>query len=135
MIEVIQKCMTSDFANFSGRLRRRDYWMFVLPVAIVFAVLWVLFHYAMSCGRSTSSDVIVLLGHIILIVILIPLMSSTVRRLHDTGKSGLFALIAVVPFVGLPAVLVLGALPGVVGANKYGADPKAAEAEVKTAEG
>lgn len=128
MIEVLKKIMTSDYANFSGRLRRRDYWMFVLLVAAVFAVLWLLFREALANGSSTSSDVVLLVGHILVIGLLIPVISSTVRRLHDTGKSGLFALIGVIPIVGQAAVLVLGMFPGVVGANKYGPDPKAAGA-------
>ena len=49
----------------------------------------------------------------------------TARRLHDTGRSGWWMLISLVPIVGGIVLIVFCATPGNVGANAYGPDPKA----------
>ena len=116
MIGVFKKCMTTDFANFSGRARRREYWLFALAgfcISLIFQVLGLI-------AVATTSAFVIGLVHFLYILagiaMLIPSLAVCVRRLHDTGKSGLWLLILLVPFVG--------AIPGNVGDNKYGADPK-----------
>ena len=124
MIGVFKKCMTTDFANFSGRARRREYWLFALAgfcISLIFQVLGLI-------AVATTSAFVIGLVHFLSILasiaMLIPSLAVCVRRLHDTGKSGLWLLILLVPFVGAIVVLVFELLPGNVGDNKYGADPK-----------
>jgi uncharacterized membrane protein YhaH (DUF805 family) len=115
-----------QFVDFAGRARRQEFWMFVLFNAIfacvamaldnVFGIANPVFHYGPLYG-------------IYGLVVLLPSLAVTVRRLHDIGKSGLMILIALIPIVGGIWLLVLMCKAGVRGANQYGADPK----EIETA--
>ena len=137
------------YAEFSGRSRRMEYWMFTLLNVIVVTVLLVA---TGSMGAFTDPEtmaepgggLMALFGGLgILIVVyglavLLPSIAVTVRRLHDRDMSGWWYLGAVVggliPFVGFLvsiAFLVLMALPGTPGPNRFGPDPKG-EGEAET---
>lgn len=109
--------------SFEGRARRKEYWMFVL-VAVVIAL--VLGFIDGMLGTYSLSTGIGLMGGIFSIAILIQSIAVGVRRLHDTGRSGWWLLIAFIPFVGPIIVLVLMALEGKQDDNQYGPDPKLA---------
>lgn len=109
-VEVLKK-----YAVFEGRARRKEYWMFVL------------FHVIVSIALALLANVASILGILYILYILatlVPAIAVTVRRLHDTDKSGWFVLIAFIPFVGGLILLVLNILEGTKGPNKFGADPK-----------
>lgn len=124
MIEVFKKCMTTDFANFSGRARRREYWLFSLASAIIGFVFTIL----LSCVESSAilTALVNLLYLIVGIAMLIPSIAVTVRRLHDTGRSGLWYLL-VLTIVGTLVIFVFTLIEGDRKENKYGPDPKAGE--------
>ncbi|GLX17585.1 MULTISPECIES: DUF805 domain-containing protein [Streptomyces] len=103
------------YADFAGRARRQEYWMFVLcsiPIMIVAIVLDFLLG---------SYPVIF---YIYNLAVFLPTLGLSVRRLHDTGRSGWWYLIGFIPFVGWIAMIVLMALEGDAGPNEYGANPK-----------
>lgn len=127
MIEVFKKCMTTDFANFSGRARRREYWLFTLAMAIVSVILEALSAVAGLTQSAILIGLVTFISLVICIAFLIPSIAVTVRRLHDINKSGLWILIGLVPFVGALVLLVFTVLDGTVGENQYGPDPKAGE--------
>ena len=109
--------------SFSGRARRKEYWMFVL-IAVVIAIFLAL---ADGITGSYSSELgFGLLGGLFLLAILIQSIAVCVRRLHDTGRSGWWFLINLIPLIGPIVVLVLMALKGQAGENAYGPDPKQA---------
>lgn len=68
------------------------------------------------------------LGSLYGLALLLPGLAVGVRRLHDTGRSGWWWLVALIPLAGVVWLIVLLALPGDEGSNQYGADPKAAAA-------
>ena len=107
-MEMFLKVVRDNYANFNGRARRKEYWMFYLFYMIFFI-------------GTTIIDVITglfpILYTIFLLGILVPTIAVAVRRMHDTGKSGWFILI---PFYGL----ILTFIEGDAGENEYGADPK-----------
>lgn len=109
--------------SFEGRARRKEYWIFVL-VAVVAGI--VLGFIDGMLGIYSESAGIGLLSGIFAISILIQSIAVGVRRLHDTGRSGWWLLVNLVPFVGWIVVLVLMALEGKQDDNPYGPDPKAA---------
>lgn len=122
------------YATFTGRARRTEYWMFTLFNALVAIVLAtvdaVVFgtgsFSALSGGGSASVGVSLgVLSTVYSLAVLLPGLAVTVRRLHDTDRSGWWVLIALVPFVGGIVLLVFLVLEGVRGPNRYGADPKA----------
>ncbi|WP_327382216.1 DUF805 domain-containing protein [Streptomyces sp. NBC_01207] len=104
------------YAVFSGRARRQEYWMFFLfnlAAAIILLIL---------DGVLGTSP---LLYSLYLLAILLPALGVTIRRLHDTGKSGWWIFIVLVPVVGFIWFIVLLATAGQTQPNEYGADPKA----------
>ncbi|MCC8475182.1 DUF805 domain-containing protein [Xanthomonas arboricola] len=117
------------YADFNGRSRRKEYWMFMLLQAIVLLVLGGLFGIvaALMGGENGPGALAWLVAAVIGIVVLaliVPSIAVTVRRLHDQGKSGWFYLISLVPYVGGFIVLVFMCLEGTPGPNEYGENPK-----------
>ncbi|CAI8399845.1 MAG: Inner membrane protein YhaI [Flavobacterium sp. SCGC AAA160-P02] len=96
-----------NYATFSGRARRSEYWYFVLFNTIVSFIIGFI-------GGLTELTV---LGNIYSIGVLIPSIAVGVRRMHDVGKSGWFLLIPIYNFI-------LAVTNGDSGSNKYGDDPK-----------
>ena len=118
------------YADFSGRSRRREYWMFMLFVLAVEMLLYaLLIAAAMGSGGEMNAAVTVPLLLLILfaLAIFIPSVAVTVRRFHDQERSGATALLMLVPLVGPLVVLVFMSLEGTPGPNRYGPDPKAGE--------
>ena len=114
------------YAEFSGRSRRLEYWMFSLMQAIVYALLlgWTIFSVGLSADRMPPI-IIVLIGW--WLVMLVPTLALTVRRFHDQELSGWFLLFYLLPWIGGIVIFVFMCLPGTSGGNRYGDDPKAEE--------
>jgi uncharacterized membrane protein YhaH (DUF805 family) len=102
------------YAEFSGRARRKEYWMFVL--------FYVLIAIGLSVVESLLGFAGILSG-IFGLALLLPSIAVTIRRLHDTDRSGWWILIGFVPFVGFIVLLVFMCLVGSSGSNPYGSDP------------
>lgn len=122
------------YVDFSGRSRRKEYWMFALLFAIVYAVCYALILTGMpsvdpATGMMTGGGgALSMVGSAILGIFalgsFIPALAVMVRRFHDQDKSGWFVLLSLIPFVGSLIVLVFMCLEGTKGANRFGADPK-----------
>jgi len=111
------RVVKDNYANFGGRARRKEYWMFVLfNMLFVFAALVVDY----ILGTFPLLYVLYILG------IILPSIAVTVRRLHDVGKSGWWYFIVLIPIIGAIWLLVLLCTDGTPGANSYGPSPKAA---------
>ena len=120
------KVMRDNYANFNGRARRKEYWMFTL-----FFMLFLLvpsFVFGLLIGMFPNETVLIS-GGIILAALyfihLVPALAVTVRRLHDTGKSGWLYLLALIPYIGSLIIFIFTVIKGDRGDNKYGPDPKA----------
>jgi uncharacterized membrane protein YhaH (DUF805 family) len=111
------------YADFSGRARRKEYWMFALFNAIAYVAILIISTILASIDNSLG-----LIGSLLLVVyalaILIPSLAVAVRRLHDTSRSGWWFLIAFVPFVGGIILLVFTVQDSAPGENLYGKNPK-----------
>lgn len=111
------KCLR-NYLTFSGRARRKEYWMFTLfgtIFGIVFAII------------DGVLDSYPLFSFFFGLAILLPSIAVAVRRLHDTGKSGAWYLISLIPFVGGIVLLVFTCMDSDPGRNRYGANPKGVE--------
>ena len=125
------KVMRDNYANFKGRARRKEYWMFVLVNAIILIACMVLDNmlgtvFMMDAGPLGEIS----LGYgwlyfICTLVHFIPVLGLVVRRLHDVGKSGWFYFIFLIPIIGIIWLLVLYCTEGQKQDNKWGPDPKA----------
>jgi uncharacterized membrane protein YhaH (DUF805 family) len=111
-----------QYATFSGRARRMEYWMFVL-FNLIFAIVAMTLDNVLGInfGEIPYGPLYVIYG----LAVFIPGLAVLVRRLHDTGRSGWWFLIALVPLIGGIWLIVLLATEGNQGENAYGADPKA----------
>lgn len=112
-----------QYVDFAGRARRTEFWMFVLFSLIISIVLGVLDSLlGLTFVPGTTSG---WLGLIYGLAVLLPSLGVTVRRLHDTGRSGWWVLIGLVPLAGAIVLIVFCAAEGNRGPNAYGPDPKA----------
>jgi uncharacterized membrane protein YhaH (DUF805 family) len=113
------------YAVFSGRARRKEYWFFVLFYLILAIVLCAI---DIATGTFNEETGFGLLSGLLALGLLIPSLAVTVRRLHDTGRTGWWILIGLVPLVGFIVMLVFTVLDGTPGDNRFGPDSKAAAA-------
>ena len=118
--------MRDNYANFNGRARRKEYWMFTLFFMLfLLASIFVFGALIGILGDNTGT----ILGGIILVALyfghLVPALAVTVRRLHDTGKSGWMYLLVIIPYIGSLIIFIFTVIKGDRGDNKYGPDPKA----------
>jgi uncharacterized membrane protein YhaH (DUF805 family) len=111
------------FAQFDGRSRRKEYWMFVLFNTVAYVVLYVGLLAAFLAGQKMAGIFLTALLVIYALAALIPGLAVSVRRLHDINKSGWWMLLCLVPFGGL-VILILECIEGNPGDNQYGPNPK-----------
>jgi len=110
------------YAVFSGRSQRSEYWYFLLFYLLVYVAF--LFVDALI-GMYSKTAGIGLLSGVFSLAMMIPSLAVSVRRLHDTGRSGWWVLIGLVPLIGAIVLLVFFAQDGEAGTNEYGENPKA----------
>lgn len=132
------KCLR-QYADFSGRARRAEYWWFALIYNVVFAPLYVI-GLAASPSREVTIDAngnlvqadpgsslgaMFFMGLAMLwgLALFLPALAVLVRRLHDTDKSGWWVLLSFIPLGGL-VLLFFAVTEGTNGPNRYGPDPK-----------
>ncbi|MDR3309533.1 MAG: DUF805 domain-containing protein [Tannerella sp.] len=118
-----------QYADFSGRARRTEYWMFALfNMLIVFSLVLISVIIGGILGggdgAATGSTAGLVLYSIYAIFVFIPALAVVVRRLHDTGKGGGWVFITFVPLIGSLWFLVLMIQDGESGSNRFGANPK-----------
>ena len=107
----------NHYVDFNGRVRRKEYWSFILVYLIISVVLGVVDQILGKLG---------FLGFLFSLALLLPSLGLLVRRLHDTGKSGWWILLGFTG-IGVFVVLYFACVEGTVGSNEYGEDPKAGE--------
>lgn len=110
-----------NYATFSGRARRKEYWMFVL-FNMIFAIVAMILDSVI--GLTIGSFGYGYIYIVYTLAMLLPALAVSVRRLHDVGKSGWFLFIALIPLIGSIWLLVLLCTNGNAGENGYGSDPK-----------
>ena len=112
LFEIIKK-----YAKFEGRANRPQYWYFVLTQFLAFFILELL------CVIPFVNIIAGLALLVLWLGLIVPGIAVSVRRLHDTNKSGWWLLLCFVPFVGAIVLLVWMCSEGTKGANKYGDEP------------
>ena len=105
-----------QYADFNGRARRKEYWMYTLISTLISIVL--------SIIDTALGFQIGVIGILYSLFVFIPGIAVSVRRLHDVNKSGWMLLLIFLPIIGWIWLLVLNATEGTIGENKFGLDPK-----------
>ena len=120
-LEVLQK-----YAVFSGRARRKEFWLFTL-LNILIAIALASIDSATGLTKSGHSPLFNL-SSLYVLAVFVPGVAVTVRRLHDTGHSGWWWLMGLVPLVGAVVLLIFTVQDSAPGQNQYGPNPKQAVA-------
>lgn len=124
-VEAIQAGF-NNYANFSGRATRPEYWWWFLFSWIVSIIAQILDGATRvgPVGTQTAAGTFVgIISIIVGLALLIPSWSVLVRRLHDTDRSGWWWLIGIIPIIGWIVLIVFLASPGTPGPNRYGPSP------------
>ena len=116
-LEVLKK-----YGDFNGRARKSEFWMFTLISLIISVIL-----YFIDTRIMPGSNIQVLYT-LYSLAVFVPSLAVSVRRLHDTGRSGWWFLINVIPILGQLVYLVFLLQDSQPAANQYGSSPKMATA-------
>ena len=122
LIENAKTILTQNYCNFNDRARRSEYWLFVLfniIVEIILSTIGAILAYVLK-KQIISFSLLSLYS----LIIFIPGLALTIRRLHDTGKSGWYILVALIPIVGGIIVLYFLVQDSQQEQNEYGISPK-----------
>jgi uncharacterized membrane protein YhaH (DUF805 family) len=137
--ESIKTCF-NKYATFNGRASRSEYWFWTLFLIVAELVIWfgaLMLFGGMGASVGGAADpygaaggalggmivgggIAMILIFIFALIIILPTLAVTVRRLHDSNKSGWFLLLYIVPFVGPLVIFVFMLLPSTEGANNFG---------------
>ncbi len=111
------------YADFTGRAQRAEYWFFTLFYLLFFLALSLIDG---AVGLFNSTYGLGLFGGLFALAMILPSIAVTVRRLHDTSRSGWWLLISLIPLIGGIVLLVFVCLDSTPGTNAYGPNPKEA---------
>ena len=114
--EAVKTSLVDKYATFSGRATRSEYWYVVL-FGYLLALLIVLLGMMVD-----SPELIIGLSSVLSLILLVPGLAVCIRRLHDTGRSGWWYLLVLIPYIGAIALLVIFCLKSSED-NKYGPKP------------
>ena len=118
------------YADFSGRSRRLEDWMFVLFLfLLLFAAILIvgIAASALPADSATGETLgagFIIVGVLVYLALLIPMIAVQVRRFHDQDLSGWFVLLNLIPYLGGLIVLIFMFIDGTPGPNRFGDDPK-----------
>ena len=122
------------YASFSGRATRMEYWLFTLVCTILIMIPSFLGVILLVMGEEMREEalqvggmIVIGIGVLMALGTFLPILAVSVRRLHDTNRSGWFYLLSVIPivnYIGSIVLLVFYCLDGDPGPNQYGPDPK-----------
>lgn len=110
------KAVLTNYAGFTGRAARSEFWWFYLFTVIVSAIFG-----ALSGGNTGSFFGVI--SAVVSIALLVPSLAVGVRRLHDIGRSGWYLLFMLIPLVGIIILIVWWARAGDAADNAFGAAP------------
>jgi uncharacterized membrane protein YhaH (DUF805 family) len=145
-LKSIKTCLTDKYYTFSGRASRSEFWWFVLFCMIMSVVFDTFFPFdvpvdltdidkATMVSQYSSTDLRNMTIHLILnLILVIPYISASIRRLHDVGRSAWWQLAS---FTGIGVILLLywSFKKGTPGPNRFGEDPLQNNSESPLIEG
>jgi len=112
------------YADFTGRARRKEYWMFYLFYVLAIIALAIIDGIIGSLSPEMGLGI---LSGLFILGSIVPFIALAARRLHDINKSGWWQLISFIPLVGPIVMLVFTVIKGNEGENRFGEDPLGSE--------
>jgi len=128
-MDLIIGCWTNKYATFSGRARRKEYWLFWLSNIIghiIFGGIVINFN-----GNIIDVPGTGIVYRIYILAAFVPALAVSARRLHDTNHSGWWEFIVLVPLIGAIYFFIVTCLKGTEGENRFGANPLAVQQDIK----
>ncbi len=113
-VAAVQRALIERYTTFTGRASRDEFWWFMLFQLIV----------AIAASVIDGALGSPLLQLVVSLALLVPFIALVVRRLHDADRSGWWALLLLLPVIGLIALIVIGLTPGTAGENRFGPAPR-----------
>ncbi len=117
------KVVYNKYTDFSGRARRSEYWYFTLFNSLIVLALYIPV-IALIAAQSSYYFVPLIIITLFSLAVVLPSIAVAVRRLHDTGRSGWFYLVGLIPLVGGVILLVFLIADSQPGTNSWGPNPK-----------
>lgn len=126
------RCMSSRYAGFEGRARRKEYWsnflfwviFLVVAIGIGIGIDAALGNLGTADGGDAKPTATVIIGLLYYLATLIPGLAVLIRRMHDLGLSGWIVLISLIPYIGGLALFVMTLLPSQEKTNDHGPKPR-----------
>lgn len=119
------------YVDFSGRSTRTEFWLFIIFYAVLMVLAFAGGVFGAAAGIDDPADAPFSLAIIPMalwiLACFLPSIAVTVRRLHDSDKSGWLYLLTIIPYLGFIMTLIFGFWPGTHGENSYGFDPRLGE--------
>ena len=124
------------YADFSGRARRKEFWLFALLIFLIEIVFMALisavggqdllmgYPASASVPMSGSLVAVILIHFAVTLALLVPSLAVTFRRLHDTNRKGWWILLGFIPLIGQLVLFIFYVLDGTPSLNRFGPDPK-----------
>ena len=122
--ETIKFVMIKHYADFTGRARRREYWFFQLFLFLIFFLAIILNLIFIFLIFKQNLIIPAVFMDIVIMAFITPSLAIAVRRLHDTGRSGCFIFISLIPLVGYFILLYFLCCDSEDAINEYGPSPK-----------
>jgi len=116
-MDLIIGCIRPKYATFSGRARRKEFWLFYLAWFILIVIAF---------GIDLVMGFVGIVG-IVNAALVCPYFAVSARRLHDTNKKAWWLLMNLIPVIGWIWLIVLFCFKGMEGENRFGPDPLAPE--------
>jgi len=120
--------ITKQFSDFKGRARRKEYWMYSLFQVLIgfslYLISFIFFTNVLDYDNEKGLYSSLLLFALFLMLHFIPNIAIAVRRLHDTGKSGWWYLLSLIPYIGPFILFILLVLESSEEENQWGVNPK-----------
>lgn len=118
-----------QYADFKGRARRKEFWMFSLINFIIIMALQTVMFAVGGMDPEAGGIALAIAGLLLLyaLAVFIPSLAVSVRRLHDTNRSGWWLLIGLIPLIGAVVLIIFYVQDSQPGSNQYGENPKGVE--------
>lgn len=121
--ESIQSVYRTNYANFRGRASRSEYWWITLFNFLVLCGIVVLMAIAIEIAGQDGFNAVMVVYGLLFLFAIIPGAAVTIRRFHDTGRSGWWCLICFIPIIGGPILLFMMTMESDRD-NKWGPGPR-----------
>ena len=129
------------YADFTGRARRTEFWLFALLIFLIEVVFMALLSAvggsafligdpaaAAAVQMNGAIGAVLLIHFAVMLALLVPSLAVTFRRLHDTNRRGWWILLSFIPLIGALVLFIFYLLDGTPGPNRFGEDPKGRDA-------